>query len=124
MRQAVSNLSRLRGAGPSSAASSLRRVAPRAFSTKPSYEIIDHDYDAVVVGTPSERWGSQVTAVVQIADGASRDEEGWKDEARRHIAGYKLPKAFVVVDAITRSPSGKADYKWARDAALAEIEAS
>jgi len=49
MRQAVSNLSRLRGAGPSSA-SSLRRVAPRAFSTKPSYEIIDHDYDAVVVG--------------------------------------------------------------------------
>ena len=51
MRQAVSNLSRLRGAGPSSAPfSSLRRVAPRAFSTKPSYEIIDHDYDAVVVG--------------------------------------------------------------------------
>ncbi len=81
-------------------------------------------YDAVVVGTPSERWGSQVTAVVQVAEGAERDEEGWKEEARRHIAGYKLPKAFVVVDAITRSPSGKADYKWARDAAEAGLDAS
>ena len=47
MRQAVSNLSRLRGAGHVVGAfHSLRRVAPRAFSTKPSYEIIDHDYDA------------------------------------------------------------------------------
>ncbi|MGH0038198.1 MAG: acyl-CoA synthetase [Myxococcota bacterium] len=71
-------------------------------------------YDSVVVGTPSERWGSQVTAIVQLAPGASRDEAGWKDEARQHIAPYKLPKAFVVVDRITRSPSGKADYKWAK----------
>jgi len=80
-------------------------------------------YDAVVVGTPSERWGSQVTAVVQLAPGARRDEESWKEEARRHIAGYKLPKAFVIVDRITRSPSGKADYKWARGTAMEALGA-
>jgi fatty-acyl-CoA synthase len=80
-------------------------------------------YDAVVVGTPSERWGSQVTAIVQLAPGTERDEEGWKDEARRHIAPYKLPKAFVLVDTITRSPSGKADYKWAKATALAALGA-
>ena len=35
-------------------------------------------------------------------------------EATKHIARYKLPKAFVFVDAIQRSPSGKADYRWAK----------
>jgi fatty-acyl-CoA synthase len=75
-------------------------------------------YDAVVVGTPSERWGSQVTAVVQLREGANADEDAFKDEARRHIAAYKLPKAFVYVDRITRAPSGKADYRWAKKAAF------
>ena len=38
-------------------------------------------------------------------------------EAARHIARYKLPKAIVFVDEIVRSPSGKADYRWARQVA-------
>jgi hypothetical protein len=33
------------------------------------------------------------------------------------MAGYKAPKHLVVVDAIVRSPSGKADYPWARGVA-------
>ena len=37
--------------------------------------------------------------------------------AARHIARYKLPKAIVFVDEIVRSPSGKADYRWARQVA-------
>ena len=40
-------------------------------------------------------------------------------EARTHIARYKLPKAFVFVDKVVRSPSGKADYRWARQIAAA-----
>ncbi len=74
-------------------------------------------YDAVVVGTPSERWGSQVTAIVQMREGVRADEEAMKDVARQHIAAYKLPKAFVYVDRITRAPSGKADYRWAKETA-------
>ena len=34
-------------------------------------------------------------------------------EAALHIARYKLPKAWVFVPAIQRSPAGKADYSWA-----------
>jgi 3-oxocholest-4-en-26-oate---CoA ligase len=37
--------------------------------------------------------------------------------ARAHLAGYKVPREVVVVDAIERSPSGKPDYRWARAAA-------
>ncbi len=75
-------------------------------------------YDAVVVGTPSERWGSQVTAIVQLREGEEPTEDSLKDVAREHIAAYKLPKAFVYVDQITRAPSGKADYRWAKETAL------
>ena len=74
-------------------------------------------YDSVVVGTPSERWGSQVTAIVQLREGEAPGEESLKEVAREHIAAYKIPKAFVYVDRITRAPSGKADYRWAKQAA-------
>jgi acyl-CoA synthetase (AMP-forming)/AMP-acid ligase II len=75
-------------------------------------------YDAVVVGTPSQRWGSQVTAIVQLRPGQKPSEDEMKRVAREHIAPYKLPKAWVYVDTITRAPSGKADYRWAKKTAL------
>jgi fatty-acyl-CoA synthase len=70
-------------------------------------------YDAVVVGTPSQRWGSQVTAVVQLRPGCQPDDEDLRRGVRAHLAGFKLPKAFVYVERIVRSPSGKSDYRWA-----------
>ncbi len=72
-------------------------------------------YDVVVCGRPSERWGNEVVAIVQLADGAVVADEELLDEARRHLAGYKLPKAIVRADRIERSPSGKADYRWASE---------
>ncbi|MEE8581205.1 MAG: acyl-CoA synthetase, partial [Myxococcota bacterium] len=78
-------------------------------------------YDAVVVGTPSERWGQQVTAIVQLRPGETPAEDEIKSVAGSHIAGYKLPKLFVYVERITRAPSGKADYRWARQAAEAVL---
>ena len=71
-------------------------------------------YDTVVVPTPSERWGQQVTAIVLLREGVKVSEEDLKETAKEHIAAYKLPKAYVYVDAITRAPSGKPDYRWAR----------
>jgi len=71
-------------------------------------------YDTVVAGRPSERWGQEVVAIVQLRAGAEASEADLLAEAARHLARYKLPKAFVFRDAIQRSPSGKADYRWAR----------
>ena len=71
-------------------------------------------YDAVVVGRPSERWGQEVVALVRLREGREVDEQGLLEECARHIARYKLPKDFVFLDEIVRSPSGKADYRWAR----------
>ncbi|MEN8181489.1 MAG: acyl-CoA synthetase [Myxococcota bacterium] len=78
-------------------------------------------YDAVVVGTPNERFGQQVTALVRLREGARVSEDELRGISREHIAGYKVPRAFVFVDEIVRSPSGKADYRWARATALEHL---
>jgi len=71
-------------------------------------------HDVVVVGRPSERWGQEVVALVQLADGRSATADDIVAHASRHIARYKLPKDVLFLDEIVRSPSGKADYRWAR----------
>ena len=81
-------------------------------------------FDAVVVGTPSERWGAQVTAVVQLRTGLDTPPglEELRDHCRDHLAGYKLPRQAVFVEAVRRSPSGKPDYRWAKEVATAALE--
>jgi len=71
-------------------------------------------YDAVVVGTPDERFGEQVTAVIQPREGQAIDHAELADFASRHLARYKLPRTIVLVDQMVRSPSGKPDYRWAK----------
>ena len=78
-------------------------------------------YDVVVVGTPNERWGQQVTALVQLRPGQRPSEAELNEAAAESITRYKLPKVFVFVDAVTRAPSGKADYRWAKDTAMAAL---
>jgi fatty-acyl-CoA synthase len=75
-------------------------------------------YDAVVVGTPNERWGQQVNAIVQLRRGATTAAEDLTAFAAGKVARYKLPKAIIFVDEVVRSPSGKADYRWAKARAL------
>jgi acyl-CoA synthetase (AMP-forming)/AMP-acid ligase II len=73
--------------------------------------------DVLVAPRPSERWGQEVVAIVQLHDGATATEADLAAEAAMHIARYKLPKAWVFVDAVKRSPAGKADYRWAKEVA-------
>lgn len=74
-------------------------------------------FDAVVAGRPSERWGNEVVAIVQLREHAQPSEDSLLGECNKHIARYKLPKSFIFVNEILRSPSGKADYKWAKSVA-------
>lgn len=83
----------------------------RAVASHPSV------YDVVVTGRPSERWGSEVVAIVQFAEGFSASDTELADACRKHIADYKVPKAFIAVPHVVRSPAGKADYRWASSVA-------
>lgn len=72
-------------------------------------------YDVLVVGRPSATWGQEVVAVVALAAGGSVTIDDLRDLGAEHLARYKLPKDLVITDRISRSPSGKPDYAWARD---------
>ncbi|MEE8556559.1 MAG: acyl-CoA synthetase [Myxococcota bacterium] len=74
-------------------------------------------YDVVVAGRPSELWGQEVVAIVQLREGVKTPESELLEECSKHIARYKHPKAFVFVEQVVRSPSGKADYRWAKERA-------
>ncbi|MEU9091005.1 acyl-CoA synthetase [Streptomyces sp. NPDC048428] len=72
-------------------------------------------YDALVAGAPDARWGNQVAAVVQVREGAEAPSLGdVQAHCRTRLAGYKIPRHLVIAPQIQRSPSGKADYRWAR----------
>ena len=71
-------------------------------------------YDVVVVGRPSERWGSEVVAIVQLRDGGAASDEELAEVCGKSVARYKVPKAFIRAPKVVRSPAGKADYRWAK----------
>ncbi|MFI0239985.1 acyl-CoA synthetase [Streptomyces sp. NPDC016845] len=75
-------------------------------------------YDALVAGVPDPKWGNHVAAVVQLRTGApALSLDALRTHCRTHLAGYKIPRQLVLTDTIQRSPSGKADYRWARTVA-------
>jgi fatty-acyl-CoA synthase len=59
-------------------------------------------YDCVVAGRPSERWGHEVVAVVQLRPGQVVDGPALRVAAGERLARFKLPKAFVFVDEVVR----------------------
>jgi fatty-acyl-CoA synthase len=78
-------------------------------------------YDVLVTGTPSERWGEQVTAVVALRPGATATPDELRDAAGVDLARFKLPRAFVFVETVKRAPTGKPDYAWAKAVATESL---
>jgi acyl-CoA synthetase (AMP-forming)/AMP-acid ligase II len=74
--------------------------------------LLRHDdvFDAAVVGTPHDRWGQQVTALVQLAEGSEATEDDLRTFVRGLLANYKVPKQVVFVPAVPRTPVSKVDY--------------
>jgi len=81
-------------------------------------------HDVLVIGTPNERFGQQVTAVVALRPGMRPSESELRETAARELSRYKLPRAFVFVDSVVRAPTGKPDYRWAKDTATAALAAA
>jgi acyl-CoA synthetase (AMP-forming)/AMP-acid ligase II len=72
-------------------------------------------FDALVVGVPDERLGQRVAALVQPREGRAVDFAALAAHMRARLAGYKTPRSIWIVDQVGRAPSGKPDYRWAKD---------
>ena len=72
--------------------------------------------DALVVGRPSDHWGEEIVALVELRDGADAARASCTRIARRNWRRFKAPKEFIFVGQVHRLGNGKADYRWAKKA--------
>lgn len=82
--------------------------------------LLDHAgvKDVRVVSLPDPRFGRKVVAVVEPEGSAEGLEAALDAHARAGLAGYKIPRLYVVTDKSLRLNNGKPDYKTAQ--AIAE----
>ncbi|NLT30724.1 MAG: acyl-CoA synthetase, partial [Propionibacterium sp.] len=71
--------------------------------------------DCLVAGVSDPRFGERVGAVVELRPEATdTDPEEIRQFCRGTLAGYKVPAVIKLVGRVLRSPTGKADYRWAK----------
>lgn len=63
--------------------------------------------EVAVVGIPDDRWGEVGCAFICLDEGVSIDLDGLKAYCKEHLAGYKVPKSFRVVEDFPRTAAGK-----------------
>ena len=63
--------------------------------------------EVAVVGLPHPRWVEAVVAVIVAKAGEKLDESTVLAHCASRLAGFKVPKAVVFVDALPKNPSGK-----------------
>ena len=67
--------------------------------------------EIAVVGAPDPVFGEQVVAFFVALDACSIESDRLSDQvasfAKQHLGGYKVPRRFLVVDALPRNASGK-----------------
>lgn len=76
--------------------------------------------DASVVGVPDETWGERVVAVVATGDKQLTPEE-LRAAVRRRLAGYKVPKAVILLPALPRTSTGKLELSRVRGIAADSV---
>ena len=69
--------------------------------------------DCAVFGVPDDRFGEQIHAVVEARTEVTLDE--LRDHCRGHLADFKVPATFELVDELPRQPNGKVLKRVLRD---------
>ena len=70
--------------------------------------------DVLVLGIDDERWGQRVVALVQPRGTEVPSLEELAAFSRTKLASYKAPRELHLIDEMPRQPSGKPDYRRAR----------
>ena len=76
---------------------------------------IDPVLDVAVIGTPDDKWGEAVTAVIALKPGTSLNQEQVIDLCKSRLGSVKSPKRVVFCDSLPKNPNGKVLKRRIRD---------
>ena len=95
----------------------------KVFAEEVEQVLIEHPgvRDALVVGLPDQLWGQRVTAVVAPAGDPGPTADALAAHVAGRLADYKKPRTIAFVPEVRRSPSGKADLRWAQAVAASAV---
>lgn len=77
--------------------------------------------DIQIVGVPSEKYGEEVAAFIQVKDGQSLTEEEIKQFCKDKISRFKIPAFVFFVDQYPTTASGKIQKYKLREQAIARL---
>jgi fatty-acyl-CoA synthase len=77
--------------------------------------------DVQIVAAPSEKYGEEAAAFVQLRDGSSIEADEIQDYCRGKIARYKIPKYIFFINSFPLTASGKIQKFKLRDEAAAHL---
>lgn len=63
--------------------------------------------ECAVIGLPDEKWGENVVAVLKLKPGFSFSRTDMDTFLKANLAGFKVPKNYVIVHELPKSPTGK-----------------
>ena len=63
--------------------------------------------ECAVVGLPDTEYGERVTAFIIPHKDQQPDFNDLKAYLKKHLAGFKVPKEFIIVDELPKNPAGK-----------------
>jgi fatty-acyl-CoA synthase len=78
--------------------------------------------DAACVGVPSERFGEEICAIVQLLPDMMAGPQELIDHVKARLASFKAPRSVVFVDSVGRTPAGKLDYGTLKTLGAAALE--
>jgi len=77
------------------------REVEEALYTLPEVE------ECAVVGIPDREWGEKVTAYIKPKAGMTVRPEAVKQALKARLSPFKVPKDYIVVNELPKSPTGK-----------------
>jgi long-chain acyl-CoA synthetase len=77
------------------------REVEEAIYTKPEVE------ECAVIGVPDREWGERVVVYVKAKPGKAMVPDELKAFLKARLAPFKVPKGYVIVEEMPKSPAGK-----------------
>ncbi len=77
--------------------------------------------DVQVIGVPDEKYGEEIMAWVQVAEGATLTSQDVRDFCQGRIAHYKIPRYVEVIEEFPMTVTGKIQKFKLRDQAITQL---